>query len=74
MEKYASDLSGLLRWNACRIDLWVHGHIHAPVDYAARGVRVVCNPAGYQHWPVVGFRVDKVVQLDEGLVVVSVGT
>lgn len=66
--EYASDLTGLLRWNACHIDLWVHGHIHAPLDYAVCGVRVVCNPAGYQSWPVVGFRADMLVQPEDGLV------
>lgn len=66
--EYASDLTGLLRWNAWRIDLWVHGHIHAPLDYAVRGVRVVCNPAGYEFWSVAGFRTDMLVQPEDGLV------
>jgi len=27
--------------------LWLHGHLHAPSDYAHRGCRVVANPLGY---------------------------
>ncbi len=27
--------------------LWLHGHLHAPQDYAHRGCRVVANPLGY---------------------------
>lgn len=65
--EYASDLSRTLRWSASAIDLWGHGHIHAALDYAVDGVRVVCNPAGYHHAPVVGFTPDKVVALEEGL-------
>ncbi|MEO8248305.1 MAG: metallophosphoesterase [Burkholderiales bacterium] len=28
-------------------DLWLHGHLHCPSDYRARGCRVVANPMGY---------------------------
>lgn len=31
-------------WKA---DLWVHGHMHACVDYMIGETRVVCNPRGY---------------------------
>ena len=27
--------------------LWLHGHLHCPVDYTAAGCRVVANPLGY---------------------------
>ncbi len=27
--------------------LWLHGHLHCPADYAARGCRIVANPLGY---------------------------
>ena len=30
-------------------DLWVHGHLHCPVDYQAGRCRVVANPLGYAH-------------------------
>lgn len=65
--EYASDLSRTLWGSASCIDLWVHGHVHAALDYAVDGVRVVCNPAGYHHAPVVGFAPGKVVALEEGL-------
>jgi calcineurin-like phosphoesterase family protein len=28
-------------------NLWIHGHLHCPVDHVARGCRVVANPLGY---------------------------
>lgn len=28
-------------------DLWVHGHLHCPVDLVRQGCRVVANPLGY---------------------------
>lgn len=30
-----------------RMDLWVHGHIHQPVDLHCKGTRVFSNPGGY---------------------------
>lgn len=27
--------------------LWLHGHLHCPVDYTSAGCRVVANPLGY---------------------------
>ena len=30
-----------------RMDLWVHGHVHEPVDLEVEGTRVVANPGGY---------------------------
>lgn len=29
------------------VDLWLHGHLHAPSDYRHRGCRVRANPLGY---------------------------
>ncbi|QFU14759.1 metallophosphoesterase [Microvirga thermotolerans] len=42
---YASDLEPLIE--AAAPTLWVHGHMHASVDYRIGGTRVVCNPKGY---------------------------
>ena len=28
-------------------ELWLHGHLHCPVDYTSGGCRVVANPLGY---------------------------
>lgn len=30
-----------------KMDMWIHGHTHASLDYVANGTRVVCNPRGY---------------------------
>ncbi|MGF1761614.1 metallophosphoesterase [Photobacterium sagamiensis] len=31
------------------LKLWVHGHMHTPVDVNVGHVQVVCNPIGYPH-------------------------
>lgn len=41
---YASRLDEL----AAQADLWVHGHMHASLDYQIGECRVVCNPCGYK--------------------------
>ncbi|MES2977509.1 MAG: metallophosphoesterase [Pseudomonadota bacterium] len=30
-----------------KASLWLHGHLHCPVDYVKNGCRVVANPLGY---------------------------
>lgn len=40
---YVSDLSLLMGM----AKLWIHGHIHASLDYTVAGTRVLCNPRGY---------------------------
>jgi predicted phosphodiesterase len=55
---FASNLDDLVG----KAVLWVHGHMHAPVDYALDGCRVVANPRGY-----VGIREDRA--FDPALVV-----
>ncbi|MBR9924021.1 MAG: metallo-dependent phosphatase [Gammaproteobacteria bacterium] len=30
-----------------KMDLWVHGHVHEPVDTLYNGTRVIANPGGY---------------------------
>lgn len=42
---YYSDLGPLIE--ACKPDLWVHGHVHNCFDYHVGGTRVLCNPRGY---------------------------
>jgi len=44
---YASNLDSFIKLYSENIDLWCHGHIHAPVDYEISGVRIVSNPRGY---------------------------
>jgi len=41
---FASNLGGLFDVPK----LWVHGHTHESMDYVESGVRVVCNPRGYE--------------------------
>ena len=41
---FASQLDELV----AQADLWVHGHMHASLDYRIAACRVVCNPCGYQ--------------------------
>lgn len=41
---FASPLDALV----AQADLWVHGHMHASLDYRIEDCRVVCNPCGYQ--------------------------
>jgi predicted phosphodiesterase len=40
---FVSDLGSLLE---CA-DLWIHGHVHDPVDYRLGRARVIANPRGY---------------------------
>ncbi|MFG6178142.1 metallophosphoesterase [Halomonas sp. THAF12] len=40
---FASRLSSLMG----RMDLWIHGHVHEPVDLRVAGTRIVANPGGY---------------------------
>lgn len=35
--------------------LWVHGHVHASLDYRVGVTRIVCNARGYPDEPVKGF-------------------
>lgn len=44
---YYSDLTKSILSNGKDIKLWVHGHMHKPVDYMIGGTRVLSNPRGY---------------------------
>jgi len=44
---YVSDLSEMILDNP-EIAVWVHGHLHDPVDYMIGSTRVLSNPRGYQ--------------------------
>jgi Icc-related predicted phosphoesterase len=55
----ASDLSHLT--DSGKVDLWVHGHIHASIDMERPGgTRILCNPAGPRFANV---------SFDEGLII-----
>ena len=59
---YCNDLTELIE--ASRIALWVHGHIHKTCDYESHGVRVVCNPRGYNGYQRIrGFDAAKVIEI-----------
>lgn len=30
-----------------RMDLWIHDHVHEPVNLNVNGTRVIANPGGY---------------------------
>ncbi len=32
-----------------RMDVWIHGHVHEPVDLLRNGTRIVANPGGYPY-------------------------
>jgi Icc-related predicted phosphoesterase len=44
---FSTDLEALLA--ATRPRVWIHGHLHDPVDYRCRETRIVSNPRGYPH-------------------------
>lgn len=46
---YASDLSEFVLDHE-NIRVWVHGHMHDPVDYRLGDARVLANPRGYIPW------------------------
>lgn len=46
---YASDLSEFILDHE-NIRVWVHGHMHDPVDYMIGETRVLANPRGYTPW------------------------
>jgi len=46
------------------IDLWIHGHVHAVIDYKLADTRVLCNPRGYTGYQVIeGFSSTKTIDL-----------
>jgi Icc-related predicted phosphoesterase len=61
---YASEMSEFIL-DYENIKVWVHGHMHDPVDYMIGDTRVLCNPRGYIPWeagngfdPAFTFEVD----------------
>jgi len=52
---YASDMEGYFgrkSWSGSGVDLWLHGHTHARVQYAVKGTVISCNPRGYHRKPI----------------------
>ncbi|HAZ99131.1 MAG TPA: metallo-dependent phosphatase, partial [Halomonas sp.] len=49
-----------------KMDLWIHGHVHEPVDIRHSGTRVIANPGGYpEEFSPPLFRPDWVVTVGE---------
>ncbi|UYO75257.1 metallophosphoesterase [Halomonas qinghailakensis] len=47
-----------------KMDLWVHGHVHEPVDSLSNGTRVIANPGGYPYeFTPALFKPDLVVEV-----------
>ena len=61
MPALASRMDELVRSSGAR--LWIHGHIHSPVDYQLGATRVLSNPRGYPEENVTRFRPELVVTL-----------
>ncbi len=59
---FASNLEELM--GSDRVALWIHGHMHDPLDYEIFGTRVVCNPRGYAPYALTsGFRPQLVIEV-----------
>ncbi|MGY2461286.1 metallophosphoesterase [Vreelandella sulfidaeris] len=57
---FASNLPHLMG----KMDIWVHGHVHEPVDILRNGTRVVANPGGYPNeFTPARFKPDWVIEL-----------
>ncbi|SDO23190.1 metallophosphoesterase [Vreelandella arcis] len=47
-----------------KMDLWVHGHVHEPVDMLRDGTRIVANPGGYpEEFTPALFKADWVIDI-----------
>lgn len=57
---YASHLPELVRRP---VDLWIHGHFHASVDYDVGGTRVISNPRGRRDGANPRFLAELVVEV-----------
>lgn len=58
---YASNLENLIE--KYQPDLWIHGHIHTPVDYTVGKTRIVCNPHGYLDEPNNGHQKQLIIEV-----------
>ena len=49
-QAYFTNLEESVQTHCKDVWLWIHGHIHAPVDYMLYTVRVLSNPRGYESY------------------------
>ena len=62
---YFSDLTHSLESHGKNIDLWIHGHVHDPVDYIAPGnIRVFANPRGYENYEGTSYNSDGLMTIE----------
>ena len=62
---FASDLDRVIA--RYQPELWIHGHMHDPVDERLGRTRLLANPAGYRYEAKRGFDPELCVDLDEAL-------
>ena len=60
---FASDLDRVIE--RYRPELWIHGHMHDPVDERLGRTRLIANPAGYAYEAKMGFDPKLCVNLRE---------
>ena len=58
---YASGLEELITTYSPK--LWIHGHMHFPVDYRIGQTRILSNPRGYPHQRDNGHNPDMIVEI-----------
>ncbi|SOB78092.1 Predicted phosphoesterase [Marinobacter sp. LV10R510-11A] len=57
---FASDLRALMG----KMNLWVHGHVHEPVDLQVAGTRILANPGAYpKEYDPPLFVADRIVEV-----------
>ena len=61
---FASDLDRVVE--RYQPGLWIHGHMHDPVDEWLGRTRLVANPAGYTHENKRGFDPALCLELESG--------
>lgn len=44
-------------------DMWIHGHIHKPLDYYIGKTRIICNPHGYINEPHNGHNKELIIEI-----------
>ena len=62
---FASDLDRVI--DRYQPELWIHGHMHDPVDERLGRTRLLANPAGYRYEAKRGFDPGLCVNLDEAV-------
>ena len=62
---FASDLDWVI--DRYQPELWIHGHMHDPVDEHLGRTRLLANPAGYRYEAKRGFDPGLCVDLDEAV-------